>query len=233
MIFFSPQVWLNLIIFTVLSAVIFSLLNKYRINLTKHLINLFSLLTNQSAIDLTLLINLLKVRPLLTRSSLVLLTIVWLQSASVLTKAFTGLLLNTYFNVRSETLINSLEDLHQRTDIQIATSGPTIHSLSKLEVMTREMYDDFSYRIESYKNKTKINSELYYLTPKTFVQLTKGRIVIMLNSLTAENYRNLYKMYGNSFGVSNEKYWFSFAFLMIWKGHPLHLIVKFLFVRII
>ena len=119
----------------------------------------------------------------MTRSSLVLLTFVWLQSASVLTKAFTGLLLETYFNVRSEPLINSLEDLHQRTDIEIATNGPAIHILSKLEVMTQEMYDDLSYRIESYKNKTKINSELSYLTPKTFIQLTKGRTVIMCNSL--------------------------------------------------
>ena len=45
---------------------------------------------------------------------------VWLQSASILSKAFTGLLLNTYFNVMWVPIVNDLQDIIDNKDINIA-----------------------------------------------------------------------------------------------------------------
>ena len=223
---FFLKVWLNLLIFTISTSVIFSLLT--RINFSKYLMNLFSLLTNQSANDLTLLRVLSKVRPLLTKISLVLLTFIWLQSASVLTKAFTGLLLETYFNVRSETLINSLQDLHRRTDLSIAAHENLLDKISKLEGTTAEMLNDFKNRIQRHQNKTGLNFFASYQSPRIFNEIINGQTVLILSSVQGERYCQFYRIYLEKFGESSNKYGFTFINHIIFKNHPLRLIMKFL-----
>ena len=179
-------------IFIFVTAIVFYYLTEYRINLTTNCYNLFSLLTNQSANDLTLLRISSKVRPLLTRSSLVLLTIVWLQSASVLTKGFTGLLLETYFNVRSETLINSLEDLHERTDLEIMSpsgSGRTTRFLKRISNLSgyKKMIKDIQIRIEKFENETEPYNQTYAQSMKVINKVIKGKVVIICSSIQAKN----------------------------------------------
>ena len=224
---------MNLGIFTLISALIYCCLTQFRINLITSLYNLFRLLTNQSANDLTLLRVLSKVRPLLTRSSLVLLTFVWLQSASVLTKAFTGLLLETYFNVRSETLINSLEDLHERTDLEIMSpsgSGRTTRFLKRISNLSgyEKMIKDIQIRIEKFENETKPYSQSYAQSIKVINKVIKGKAVIICSSIHAKNYLKDFEMLSDRFSESRNKYGYSFTFHIINKKHSLRFLMKFL-----
>ena len=69
--------------------------NKFELNkLAEMKIRLF---LNQSASDIIYMMRAIRVTGALSQLSFSLMIAIWIQSASILTKAFTGLLLNTYF----------------------------------------------------------------------------------------------------------------------------------------
>ena len=154
---------MKLLILLIISAPILYTLTEFGINWTKHLINLFSLLTNQTANDLTLLRVLSKVKLLLMRS---------------------------------------LDDLHQRTDLFMASSDPieeTLHAFQYLEGMTTKLLD-FNNRIEKYNNQSGVIHGSNLLSSEIFNEIVSGKTVLVLNSILSVKLRNTYKMYENSFG---------------------------------
>src|ERR1700761_3403319 len=59
----------------------------------------------------------------LNKFSFVLLIVIWSQSASILTKAFTGNSLKTYFNRKYNPIIQTLQDIHANKDILIQSNS--------------------------------------------------------------------------------------------------------------
>ena len=62
---------------------------------------------------------------------LIILICIWLQSASILTKAFTGLLLNTYFKVKSIPIADNFEQIYQ--DQKLINKIPGILSQTTIQ----------------------------------------------------------------------------------------------------
>src|ERR1700761_8635591 len=83
-------------------------------NLTQLFTSQSSQFTDSKAFGLSL--------PRIKKINLIILVCIWLQSASILTKAFTGLLLNTYANIRYIPCVDSFEQIYQDQSLEVQSN---------------------------------------------------------------------------------------------------------------
>ena len=79
------------------------------------------LFLNQSASDIIYMMRAIRVMDALSQLSFILMIAIWIQSASILTKAFTGLLLNTYFRSDFGPIVSTLEDVYENRGLSLVS----------------------------------------------------------------------------------------------------------------
>ena len=151
----------------------------------------------------------------------ILLIFVWLQSASILNKAFTGLLLNTFFNVKSVPIINDFKDIIDNKDINIA--GQEIYLkwyLAKYEY-DQDTSNRLQDRVGRYQKQVKYR-ERYHLNNMIYDPLLNdiinGKTVLLTFSHMRVIYLHHYKLYHREIALAEEKYYNMKVFQMVKKS---------------
>ena len=145
---------------------------------------------------------------------------IWLQSASILSKAFTGLLLKTYFNVKSVPIVNSLQEVLDNHDMRI-----TIRNFS-YNNMVKVITNDTRWKIDRKLNMGNLNINIYNKT--IFQEVIMGKSVLLQNSLERKLYLNNYKMWQDKLAVAEEVWNTTFTGFRIPKSSPIKTNLTFL-----
>ena len=85
--------------------------------------DLIRMLTNQPGAKIMEWKRKSKFKNPLKKFSFILLIVIWSQSASILTKAFTGNSLKTYFNRKSIPIVETIQDIYLNKEILIASDS--------------------------------------------------------------------------------------------------------------
>ena len=170
---------------------------------------------DQSSNDIMVLYNRSK------NVTLIILLVIWLQSASILSKAFSGLLLNTYFNVKSVPIVNSLEDIINNQDINVAIN---LSSLKK-NIQDTNLFDQKTEkhlysRVSKYQDQVDYISNYYkfgfiFVHDKLLEDVIMGKTVMIVHSLLRNRYFNYYKYYHDQIRVVEQKYLLKSLYLMV------------------
>ena len=142
------------------------------------------------------------------RISILILFIVWLQSASILSKSFTGLLLNTYFNVKSVPIINELQDIIDNKHMMVAMDRTTLinfgnqykKSVNKLNL------NEISKRTKLFNQKYNITFKYVRDSPVVHELIIKGKVVIICHTTHRKEFFQKYPHLKDKVSVAPVKY---------------------------
>ena len=163
--------------------------------------------TNQSCDEITLGKWNFKFKNSLNKFSFVLLIVIWSQSASILTKAFTGLLLNTYIKQISLPIVETLHDIYLNKQISIASDSLIFRGFSGRLDYSNELKRDILTRIIEFEEKFKyIEYNADYFKGIIFRKLIKGEIVILMGSKKVQEFEAFWEYGKKYFQVSSHKY---------------------------
>ena len=210
------KIWITLFLFIIISFLLFQYLTEKQMNYRKSFDLFIRLLTNQST---KLINNFLKniiTLNFLNRNTIVILITTWIIGLNIMTKAITGNLLKTYFNVKSVPIVNTLDDLHNIRKIKFVAQ---LFYLSRLT----DNYGLNSNQVKELSNKAieGDKSNLLVEEPSLMTKLFKGDMVILSNSLSIKGFQDRWAKYGHLMTVSNVKYLPLQAILFIGKGPPI------------
>ena len=142
----------------------------------------------------------------LNRFAFILLTIIWLQIASILSKSFTGLLLNTYFNVKSVPIAQTLLDIHNDKNLLIATLADYFKLFSEDIDLPLEIKNNIHERIAEFQSGYYF-TKFFQIYDKYFVaKLIRGQLAVICDTVIRDSLTNKLKSYENSIHVSKNKY---------------------------
>ena len=153
----------------------------------------------------------------------IMLIVVWLQSASVLSKAFTGLLLNTFFNVQSVPVVNDFQDIIHNKDINIACDENYL-----MWFLVKYQYDEYTKntllaRVTRYQEQVKYR-ERFHLDHMIYDPLLNdiinGKTVLLTFTVLKDIYLHYYKYYQDDIANGDEKYYEMKLFQMVKKSLP-------------
>ena len=186
-----------------------NLVNQDNLNFGKYLQNLIELLTNQSANQLLNCRNKLKISTKLSKTLFIAFICVWIQSASILTKAFTGVLLESYFSVKSVPIVNDLMDVHNNPELRVNAIMSYLsiidkyHEYYSLEHSTTQ---SLIVRGEAFQKETRFEITADLFDRSIFEQIVQGRMILIINSLSVESYRDNFKMWKDMFTIAETSY---------------------------
>ena len=148
---------------------------------------------------------------------LIMLEIVWIFSALILTNSFTGLLLSTFFNIKSTPVVNTLQDIRDNSLIMIQADYQTISRISN----DHDFYmDDLLIRI-----KEKMN---FLTTMQKVVELViNGQAVCLHNSLQRKFFIDIASSYIDRILVSDTKYLPGYILFVVRLNNEYTKIVEF------
>ena len=203
------QIWLNLVIFILISALILKLSKQDILTFTKSLENIIQLITNQSANELLNCRNKLKFNTKLSKTLFIAFICVWLKSASILSKAFTGLLLESYVSVKSVPIVKDLIDVHNKQELKIASDIENFKFLLQYQDqynLDNNIVQSLVERAVHYISETKLNLVFQAYDNRILRDLILGQLVIITNSETVKDYQNHFKKWNNLFELTKVKY---------------------------
>ena len=189
-------------------------------------ISLFSdmlrMLTNQPCAHIMQLNKKSKFKNSLNKFSFILPIVIWSQSASILTKTFTGLLLKTYFNRKTVPLVETFQDIYLNKEISIAASSYLFKSLKTRLKEPAELKSDILTRIiefETIFKYSQFNSDAF--TKFFFRKLIEGETVILLSSKIVRLFESHWKQEKKYFQVSGYKYSPNYLNYLVAKINPI------------
>ena len=180
------------------------------------------LMLNQSADEITLWKWGFRLRGASSRLSFVLLIAIWSQSASILTKAFTGLLLNNYFNQKLVPIVETLQDIYLNKQILIASDSKKFKDFSERLDESNELKIDVLRRIIEFEEKFKY-SELNagHYKEIFFRKLIKGEMVFLMGSQKVLDFMRRWNKVEEYFHVSSNKYSPNYVNYLFAKNNPM------------
>ena len=158
--------------------------------------------------------------------SSIILIFVRLQNASVLSKAFSGILLNSYFNVKSVPIVYTLEDLYHKKRLSIASVAGSFTRMSRFSEYPDHFLEESETRSQEYGNKAKLNTNL--LSPKVFMEMTKGKTIILVDSLKSRTFSEQFRKFSDIFKVSEQKYSSQYSCFIVLKNENHSDLIKFM-----
>ena len=190
------------------------------------------LILNQGSDEVTYLRWNFKFKNSLNKFSFVLLIIIWSQSASILTKAFTGNLLNTYFRTNFQPIVETLEDIYQNNKIEIASGTKFLIDSLKRENksvnLISHLYSRANNFIKKYNYTDSSVEECEYLREKFVTKMIQGEAVFLVSSMKREFFQNYFSEHNLNYQVSSNKYGPNQSNFIIFKTHPLAKLFKLL-----
>ena len=216
------QSWLALLTFTVLTVPLLKFCSPGRMKAMTLLLLLIRLLTNKSCYEITQCDCKFKFKNLLNKFSFILMIVIWSQSASILTKAFTGLLLNTYFNQKSLPIVETLQDIYFNKEILIATNSDKFQRYSDRIDESNELKSDILTRIIEFKEKFKYSEiELGNFNEYFFRKLIDCKMVFIMGSAKARELERWWKIEESYFQSSSHKYSPNYGNYLVAKLNPM------------
>ena len=106
----------------------------------------------------------------------------WFISTTVLTKTFSSLLLNTYFRPKSVKVVNNLDELSSRKDLNIIGNDFSIYVLKFFKPEFEQFYDKFVKLKDEFNKKFSDKTEFSKLNKK-LNEVLRGESVYLDNSL--------------------------------------------------
>lgn len=211
-----------------ISVITFSGLSGGRLQMSKVMSNLANMLVGQAPDHqfANLKLN-FKFKNSLSKSVFVLMLVIWCQSASILTKAFTGVLLNTYFNVRSGPIVDTMEDIVRKPEMELISDFRRVwlarQQLDLPEKMTQDIYE----------RSLAFNRSRGYYDRVTFMEANKvltgiieGRSVLLANSEHRIQFSDKWPEFEHKIHISDKKYGPDFLAFILHKFHPIGNISK-------
>ena len=139
----------------------------------------------------------------------------WVLCSAIITKCFTGLLLNIYFIRRPSLTVNSLEDLDYNPNINVAGKW----SLNELKLFDPEYFEILIKRLNAYENELGFDSlydPLAIFDERLINDIMNRRAVVLLAEDDAQSYQMIYP----NFKSSENKYSLQYYHRYISKNHP-------------
>ena len=148
---------------------------------------------------------------------LIIVEIIWVYSSFILSKSFSGLLLSTFFNMKSTPVVTTLQDIRDNSNIMPLANHGSISSLSR----NHKFYiDDILIRIEE---KSKFITSI----SKLVELVVNGQAVCLYNSIQRKRFIELASSYIDRIFVSDTKYFPSYATLLVRVNYDYTKIVEF------
>lgn len=114
----------------------------------------------------------------------------WLLSAVTLSKSFTGILLESFFNVKEVPIVTTLQDI--RKNKRLGIGGHLVY----LNVLTRNYKCDIK-DIIGRLNKDPDNNPNGIFSPKIAQKVIKHKTVMIVNSMTGQHFLELNYLQAN------------------------------------
>ena len=149
----------------------------------------------------------------LSQLSFILMIAIWIQSASILTKAFTGLLLNTYFRSDFGPIVSTLEDVYENRGLSLVSDEGMQSTWIKRSNIGQDKIDSLVYRM---KNE---GFPLQMKNLSIVKSIFQGKSVMFTHSKNVDSFCNIYQDFSEMFYVSERKYLPSFQSLITRKNH--------------
>ena len=148
-------------------------------------------------------------------NSLIFITIViiWIISSLILGFAFKGLLLNTFFIIKSTPVVNTLEDIRKNKHLLINGQLDYLPYLARINKFTIE---DIITRMKETKNIT-----------NTIEKIINGEGIIISDSLNTKKFISSAKFYNDKISVSESKYLPDYLSFIVHKNRNFTKIIEF------
>ena len=141
--------------------------------------------------------------------------IIWVISSLILSKSFTGLLLNSYFNIKYIPVVNTLQDIRNNKDVLIWANHGSISFNSKINHVD---IDDIIERNKENKTHSFKQIEL----------IIKGNGVLLLSTSQRKAYIDRNKIYQDRLFISETKYLPNYVSFVVKRNQVFTEIVKLL-----
>ena len=126
--------------------------------------------------------------------------VIWLMASFVLNKSFTSLLLNTYFNVKTTPVVESLEDIRERKELPI--SGLVNYFMLLKRNLKNFDVDDLLKRM--YKDDDNFQDPI--ISHKIAEKVINSKSVLIGNSFQREHFLIQNKYYHDKIVIPNKYY---------------------------
>ena len=136
---------------------------------------------------------------------------VWLILSVILSNAFTGILLKTYFKIENVPIIKSLEDIDHNKDISVA--GISQHLLNTAKLYNFDL-DDIIKRVNN--NPDNLPNPL--VSVQVAEKVVNAKSTIILNSVQRSFYLDIMEKHRDRLYVSEYKYLPEYMALVINKN---------------
>ena len=223
-----------LAILSLITTIILKNSSRGKLSFSKLLENMGRLLTAQSCHTLNSLDWSRIFKTQLTRYSMTLLLLIWIQSSSILNKSFNGLLLNTYFGFKTFPIFPTLESITKKKGVRVVAVPEIFNGLSRIYKVHGNVEKTLRNRAKQIwkkppKKRAKgptprgrrnlVNQVM--LKGQYFQELIMGRAAIFCNSFDREMFQDFFHDMKNLFVISGKKYFPHFMNFMVNKKHVL------------
>ena len=171
--------WSILFIFLVLSTALMIIISENLWSFYFILINQIQLFTSQSSKFTDSIIFGLKLSRFKIMN-LIILTTIWLQSASIITKPFTGLLLSTFSSIIYIPIADSFEDIYQDQSLELHSR--LIHHVDYLATSLKinsKIIDNLVEREAKFRNQHKVSHFAIRMTADIFKEIVTGKLIVI------------------------------------------------------
>ena len=143
---------------------------------------------------------------------------IWIINTSILSKAFTSILLNTYFNSKPSLTVETLDDIINNPNLYIGGKNGAKHILERNSSVYRNIWE----RVIDYEKKMNVNSDNQnqqnLLNNRIVKDIYDRKAILMLTTFWTNMFKSLYR--GFNLMESQNKYDLRFGYSYISKNHP-------------
>ena len=138
---------------------------------------------------------------------------IWLQISSIITKAFTGLLLSTYSNIHYIPVAGNLEQIYQDQNLEVySTIGENGDELKNIFQVDSKMIDNIIEREESFRRKYNMKSSTIESNVNIFEKIITCKLVVICNTDSTRTFKTKFIKWGNMLSVSDKKFLYAMEF---------------------
>lgn len=145
-------------------------------------------------------------------NSTLILVIIWLLSAFILTKSFTGLMLNMYFKHKSVALVTDLKDVYQQKHLAISAVKVMFDNIY-LPIMHKNERDNVKARYRFYRGDPIQNRSL-------IDDILLGKTILLANTKSRKLFFEQNSILQDYLTVSRYKYQYNFDCFFVKKRLP-------------
>ena len=206
------KVWLSLFFALISTSFLWKISSQSNKSYYQFLIEIFRPLVIQTSIRYKGIKNLkIEINSKVKKFIIIGLLYIWLIFSIVLNKSFSGLLVNTYFDIKLSPFIRTIEDLAANEDLNFDGNYFLYHlkyNKPNEYSILRKRYEKFAeYRKQNYENNS-LNK---------LIEVANKKLVLLADTLRVRQYKSLYP--DLNLVTSQEKYGPNYASFFMGRKH--------------